>query len=244
MAEYHLSDPAVVAFVLLPCAVVGSFVWAVNHAWRASGAPPAATRRAMRLAIVGSVAWMLVTGMAAQSGALRDWTRSPPPFAGLVLGVGLLSVALSGSTVGRRLAQHAPLWALVAVQAFRLPLEIAMHGLYERGLMPLQMSFSGRNFDIVTGGTAIIVSWLVATRRAGRAIVWAWNILGLVLVLNVVTIGVISTPRIQYFGSDHLNVFVTYFPFVWLPAILVTAAIAGHLIVFRALVLHRDGVRT
>ena len=62
-----------------------------------------------------------------------------------------------------------------------------------------------------------------------------WNVAGLLLVLNVVTIGVLSTPRIQAFGPDQVNVFVTYVPFVWLPAVMVTAAISGHLVVFRAL---------
>ena len=29
--------------------------------------------------------------------------------------------------------------------------------------------------------------------------------------------------------------FVTYTPFVWLPAVMVVAALAGHLVIFRAL---------
>jgi hypothetical protein len=37
------------------------------------------------------------------------------------------------------------------------------------------------------------------------------------------------------FGDDRLNVFVVYPPFVWLPAVLVLAALAGHLIILRAL---------
>jgi heme exporter protein D len=32
-----------------------------------------------------------------------------------------------------------------------------------------------------------------------------------------------------------VNVFVMYAPFVWLPAVMVLAALAGHLVVFRAL---------
>jgi hypothetical protein len=109
-----------------------------------------------------------------------------------------------------------------------------MHELYERGIMPEQMSYSGRNFDIVTGVTALVVAFLVLAGRAGRGLVVAWNVLGLFLVLNVVTIGILSTPRFRYFGDDRLNVWITYPPFVWLPAVMVLAAISGHLIIFRA----------
>jgi hypothetical protein len=110
-----------------------------------------------------------------------------------------------------------------------------MHAMYERGVMPVQMSYSGRNFDIATGVTAIVVGALVWTGRGGRRLVLAWNLAGLALLLNIVTIAILSTPRFRYFGDDRLNVWVMYAPFVWLPAVMVLAALAGHLIIFRAL---------
>ena len=50
---------------------------------------------------------------------------------------------------------------LVGVQGFRLPLELAMHRMYERGIMPVQMSYSGLNYDILTGIRALVVAALV-----------------------------------------------------------------------------------
>ena len=159
----------------------------------------------------------------------------PPPFGLLVLAIIVLAFALAFTRFGRRLAQFVPLWALVAVQAFRLPLELAMHGLYEHGIMPGQMTYTGGNFDIVTGTTAILVAWAVAGGRGGRKLVGAWNVMGLALLINVVTIAILSTPVFRYFGDEHLNVFVTDTPFVWLPAVMVLAALSGHLLIFRAL---------
>ena len=63
----------------------------------------------------------------------------------------------------------------------------------------------------------------------------AWNILGVVLLVNVVAVAILATPRVRYFGDDRLNVWVTYVPYVWLPAVMVLAALAGHLLIFRAL---------
>src|SRR5688500_4597450 len=179
---------------------------------------------------------MIATWIMASRGTFRLWTEfTPPPFAYLVGGIVILAVALASGTYGRRLALGLPLWALVGYQAFRLPLEIAMHAMYERGVMPVQMSYSGRNFDIVTGISALVVAALVRWGHAGRGVVLAWNILGLALLVNIVIIAIISTPRIQYFGPRATNFFVAYPPFVWLPAVMVLAALAGHLLVFRAL---------
>ncbi len=144
-------------------------------------------------------------------------------------------MAITYSHLGTRIVATIPLWVLVLVQAFRLPLELAMHDMYERGIMPVQMSYSGLNFDIITGIAAIPVVFLTATRRTGRSVVAAWNLLGLALLVNVVTVAILATPRFRYFGDDHLNVWVTYPPFVWLPAVMVLAALTGHLLIFRAL---------
>jgi small-conductance mechanosensitive channel len=178
---------------------------------------------------------MAATTAVAQSGVLREWERTPPPFALLVIGVMAIAMAIAFGPAGRRFADYLPLWILVGVQSFRFPLEVAMHGMYERGIMPVQMSYSGRNFDILTGITAIVVSILVAAGRGGRRLVAAWNVAGLALLANIVTIAILSTPRFRYFGEQQLNVWITYPPFVWLPAVMVLTALAGHLVIFRAI---------
>jgi hypothetical protein len=178
---------------------------------------------------------MAITWAAADSGLLRQWDRNPPPFMFLIVGILVVSAAIAYSTIGGHLARHVPLWALVAVQSFRLPLELAMHGLYERGVMPVQMSYSGRNFDIVTGATAVIVALLAGLGHGGPRWVAVWNVIGALLLVNVVTVAILSTPRLRLFGDDHVVTFVTYPPFVWLPAVMVVAALAGHLVIFRAL---------
>lgn len=226
MPTYSLTEPSVAAFVAIPMCLAFLFIWAVA---RVSG-PGAITAAA-----VGTAVWMAGTLALAVSGMLRRWDATPPPFALLVAAVVLLAVVIAFSGVGRRIASQIPLWALVATQAFRLPLELAMHRLAVRGIMPPQMSYTGFNFDIVTGATAVAVAFLLLQRRAGRALVMAWNVGGLVLLLNVVVIAIVSTPRLHVFGADRMNVFVTYPPFVWLPSVMVLAALAGHLLVFRAL---------
>ncbi|MFL5270584.1 MAG: hypothetical protein ACJ79E_00735 [Anaeromyxobacteraceae bacterium] len=63
-----------------------------------------------------------------------------------------------------------------------------------------------------------------------------WNVMGLVLVSMVMSIGFVSTPMLRLFGAGNaVNTWIAYFPFVWLPAVMVAAAIAGHVLVFRRL---------
>jgi hypothetical protein len=147
-----------------------------------------------------------------------------------------LSVGLAVSSVGRRLATGLPVWVLVGFQSFRLPLELMMHRAYEAGLMPVQMSYSGLNFDIVTGASALIVAALVALGRAGARLVRGWNILGSLLLCNIIVVSLLSTPTpLRVFRTPPANTWVSTAPYVWLPAVMVALAILGHIVVYRAL---------
>jgi hypothetical protein len=159
----------------------------------------------------------------------------PPPLAVLLVAIAALGIAIAGSPVGRRLAHGIPLATLVGVQAFRFPLELLMHRAYVEGVMPVQMSYSGRNLDILTGIGAGVLALALARWRVPRWVVALWNAAGLALLVNVVTVAVVSNPPFRWFGADRLNLWVTYPPFVWLPGVLVLAAWVGHLVIFRAL---------
>ncbi len=234
MASYSWTDPAVLTFIAIPFGLVAALLWCVDTASSRLDETPANRHLAMAGTAVGAAAWMTATWAAAASGVLRQWEATPPPFVVLVTAIVGLASAIAFSRYGWRLAAGLPISLLIAIQGFRLPLELAMHRMYERGVMPVQMSYSGRNFDIITGFSAFVVAWLVARGHGGRWLIVAWNVLGLGLLINVVTVAILSTPRFRYFGDDQLNVWVTYPPFVWLPAVMVLAALAGHLLIFRA----------
>jgi hypothetical protein len=220
-------------FVVLPLLVAAGFIVACEWAARRLG--DGATARRRRAVRVGAavLAWLAVTALVAASGVLRRFDATPPPFGVLALAVGIIGIAVPCSRLGSLLVRGLPLWALVGFQVFRFPLELVMHRAYLEGVMPVQMSYSGQNYDIVTGITAGALGLWLGRRRVPRWVLISWNTLGLILLVNIVTIAIVSTPVFGWFGKERLNVFVTYPPFVWLPAVLVAAALMGHILVWR-----------
>jgi hypothetical protein len=222
-------------FAALAVAVAATFPVAIYWAERRLGAAPAAARRAAAVAGVGTALWLGLTGVLGAAGALR-FDTTPPTAMLAITAMWILAVALGVSRVGERLALGLPLAALVGVQGFRLPLELLMHRAYTEGVMPVQMSYSGWNFDIVTGISALAVAALLA---AGRMPLWGvrvWNWMGLALLANIVTIAMFSTPTpLRVFTNEPANVWITHTPFVWLPMVMVMAAIVGHIVILRRL---------
>ena len=222
-------------FHVLPIGLAVLLIAGVAAAWRRTGASWARAAVAAGAMALGLAVWMGSTYAAALLGLLSFEGR-PPTMMLLIPGLLVMAIAAGVSPVGRRLAAGLPLWILVGIQSFRLPLELLMHDAHEAGLMPVQMSFSGLNYDIVTGASAIVVALLVAVNRAGHRLVAAWNVLGTALLVNIIAIALLSTPTpLRVFRTEPANTWITQAPYVWLPCVMVPLAIVGHIVVYRAL---------
>lgn len=148
-----------------------------------------------------------------------------------------LTVWLGASKYGGFLARSLPLWALVGINSFRLPLELLMHRAANEGVMPMQMSYSGQNYDIVTGVLALLVGLLCKFGEPPLRLVRIFNVVGFVFLINVIVIAVLSMPLpIRQYMNEPANTWVAYFPFIWLPVFLVCLALLTHIVILRRLV--------
>jgi hypothetical protein len=101
-----------------------------------------------------------------------------------------------------------PHW-LVLLQSFRIAVELLLLGAFINEKLPVQMTFEGRNFDVVTGLLALPVGYLMAKGRISRKFAIVFNIIGLVLLLNILVIAVLSMPTpIRYFMNEPANMLV------------------------------------
>ena len=214
-----------VGFVALAVAIAAGFVAGVGRV---------AGRRAAVRASLGAAGWMAITAGAAAAGLLRF--ASPPTMPFVALLTVAIAIAVARSHTGERLALELPLAALVGFQSFRVIVELLMHRAYMEGLMPVQMSYSGRNFDIVTGLTAIPVALIVARGRPASRLVLAWNVLGLGLLANILIVALLSAPTpLRVFMNEPANDWISRVPWIWLPTVMVLAAMLGHILIFRRL---------
>lgn len=191
---------------------------------------PARLNRTAALTGIWLVAWTLF----ASTGMLARFDVRPAPLMGMFAASLAAGIWLGFSPLGKILARSVPLWGLVLFQAYRLPLELCMTEAARLGLMPQQMSIEGYNFDFLTGLTALPVAFAL-WRGAPQWLALAWSAFGSLCMVVIAIVAVAASPMIQAFGPEHVNSWVAYFPYVWLPTVLVALAIAGHILVFRKL---------
>lgn len=222
-------------FLALVAGLFSLVLWGLRKVLHRASWPAAAQRGLLAKVALGLGLWLALLAGLALAGFYADFDARPPR-ALLVLGPPLLALAwLSRSRAVGELLRHTPPGWLVGAQSFRVLMEIILWLEFLGGAIPVQMTFEGRNWDILAGLSAPFVGWWLArTAGAGRALAIIWNVLSLALLLNIVGVALLSAPLpFRVFLNEPANTIIAYFPFVWLPGFVVPVALGLHLLSLR-----------
>ena len=175
--------------------------------------------------LISLVGWAIATSILSWSGVLSDFSTFPPKLI-IVLIIPLVTIIwLVRTKEVKEILIHTPPESIIWIQSFRIIVEILLWRLYVDNLAPIQMTFEGRNFDILSGLSAVVVAYLVANKKISSPLVVAWNLACFALLVNIVAIAILSMPTpFRVFMNEPANTIVAKFPIVWLPALLVPLA--------------------
>ena len=187
--------------------------------------------------------WILLLAALSLRGFFADFTRLPPRLPLAVLLPLPVVLWVVSTKKGQALLKKVPPQWIIYLQTFRIVVEIVLWLGVLRELLPVQMSFEGRNFDILSGLLAIPVGYYCFVKKTGpsRAVVLLYNIGGLLLLLNVLVIAVLSMPTpLRVFHNEPANTLVVQFPFIFLPGLLVPLAYTLHIFSLRQWMMSRS----
>jgi hypothetical protein len=181
-------------------------------------------------------AWMGIQLLIGLSDFYTDTSGTPPRFVLMVIPPALLILATFGSKAGRQYLDQLNLKKLTLLHTIRVPVEIVLYYLFLAASIPEIMTFAGSNMDILAGLTAPLVYFFAFNKKHSRTILIGWNIICILLLLNIVIIAILSTPTaFQQFGLEQPNIAITHFPFNWLPSVVVPIVFFSHFAALRIL---------
>jgi len=201
--------------------------------------------RVLRTMLLLLGGWILLLGVLAARGAFADFSKLPPR-PGIVMLLPLPVVLwIAFSKRGKELLQHTPPHWILYLQSFRIIVELMLWLSVLKSLLPVQMSFEGRNFDILSGLFAIPVGYYCFVKKSWPSwIVLLYNVGGLLLLLNAVAIAVLSMPTpLRVFHNEPAVTLVVHFPFIYLPGFLVPLAYTLHIFSLRQWAMSRRTAR-
>jgi hypothetical protein len=195
-----------------------------------------ATKSRTYLAI--AIGWSVLQTILGLSGIYQDTEAIPPRLMLFGIAPTLVFIAFIFLTrKGKTFIDSVDLKPLTYFHTIRIPVEIVLALLFHQGVMSVYITFEGTNFDLFSGITAPIVAYLAfRTTTANKGLLLGWNILCLLLLLNVVITAIFAFPSpFQKLAFDQPNIAVLYFPFSLLPTLIVPTVLFGHLVVIRRL---------
>jgi len=193
------------------------------------------SRSIFRRTAVLLIAWLVLLGILSIRGFFSNFSQLPPRLSFALLLPLPVVLLFTRSRAGKEWLHHIqPQW-LIYIQSFRIFVELAIWLLVRNGSLPVQMSFEGRNFDILTGLLAFPVGYFCFVKKSWPPVAaLLYNIGGLLLLLNIVTISTLSMPTpLRVFHNQPDSSLLTKFPFIFLPGLLVPLAYTLHILSLR-----------
>lgn len=177
-------------------------------------------------------AWMVIQTVISVPGFYTVTTTLPPRFALTIVPPFVFIVFLFVTRKGQEFITSLNIKSLTLLHTVRIPVEIVLLGLFINKTIPGIMTFEGRNFDILSGLSAPVIYYFMFVRRKLPATLFLlWNIVCIGLLVNIVVIAILSAPfPFQQLAFEQPNIAVLYFPFVWLPAVIVPLVLLSHLV--------------
>ncbi len=220
---------SLIVFFLILIVVLKALVLGFYFAQKKSGEN--AFSKTIRFTI-GLFLWVCLLSLPSAFGNLQD----KPFFA--VMAFFLISnlgaILFSFSKIGTTISQNTSICLLIAFQIFRLPLELVLHHWAKIGTIPMTMTWTGANFDIVSGILAIACSLIYMISKF-RPIAWVFNIVGFLLLLNVMRVAVLSSNAPFGWKLASPLQLPYHWPYALIVPICVAGALAGHILLTRAL---------
>ncbi len=180
--------------------------------------------------------WIAFVSGGSISGKMGDFTMFPFNLMPVLIIPLIATILLTFSKTFGEIIMHVPQENLIRLQSFRIFVEILLWALFIENLAPVQMTFEGRNFDILSGLTALLLAYWVSKQSVSKPVIIVWNLICLGLLINIVAVAILSMPTsFRTFMNEPSNTIVTQFPISLLPGLLVPLAYSLHFFSLRQL---------
>jgi len=212
-----------ITFILTTFLTVGIFLYAIKCA----GFDSTATKILLFLIPF----WLFFQTVLAVGGFYLTTDSLPPRLPLFGIFPALLLIITLFIFAWENFISRLPIKILTILHVIRIPVELVLLWLFQAGQIPQLMTFEGRNYDILSGLTAPLIYWLAfRDGKINRLILKVWNVFALGLLINIVVTAVLSFPfPFQQLAFEQPNRAVLYFPFVWLPSVIVPIVLFCHL---------------
>lgn len=220
-----------VAYLLLFIVLFSIILFALNRAQRNYGlSSKQRTKWMIRLPLIAG-SWFFIQYLIVQSGFYHNLSLPPRIPLLMILPLFLFTGIFLYRNRNHGILQHLPLTAPITYQSFRAFIEVLFYLTFVAGILPVQVTFEGYNYDVLLGLSALPIGWYASRPNPNKRLLIAWNILGIAVVAFAAFTFITSFyfPQLWGYSANDILGFAE-FPFLLLPTFFMPSAIFMHVV--------------
>jgi hypothetical protein len=224
-----------VGFYALLAFIVSGLCFVFRVAALSSGMVPRQASAVFRNSFFFFIAWTVYLSIMVKAGMFRELKSPPSIVLFAILPAFTVITIVNVAKRFRYIFDHSPVEWILYLQGFRIFVELLIHAIYKKGLGPVETTYEGYNFDIVSGITAILLARAYSKRLVSKKLVILWNIFGLLLLVNIVTIfnTLILKPRLWGYSETPIHPDFATMPYLLIAGVFMPVAVFMHILCIR-----------
>jgi len=148
-----------------------------------------------------------------------------PIFPLITIPPALLVIVIFFTKKGKEFVRSLNIKTLMILHFVRILIELGLFCLAVYKVVPVLLTFEGRNWDILIGISAFAIYYFGFVRfKLNKPVILIWNVIGLAFLFNIVFNTVYTVLVLK-----PLNFALGYFPFFLLPSLIVPLVMFSHL---------------
>ncbi len=218
------------SYFLLFVVLLSILLWMVNLSMKKLGRSPKNRQRAMGIILATLFGWLAIQFAIDQTGFYLSSALPPRIPLLMILPVFLFTGIFLFWKRNSEVLHAIPIYIPIAYQSFRAVIEVLFYFTFLQGILPIQVTFEGANYDVLLGISAIVMGFYAYRSSASKKILIAWNFLGIGVILFAAFTFVTSLYFPEFWGTGGFSDRFIHFPFLLLPSFFMPSAIFMHVL--------------
>ncbi|PCJ97183.1 MAG: hypothetical protein COA50_05970 [Flavobacteriaceae bacterium] len=223
-----LKTSYILLFVLLWTLII--FVY--NASLKKAIVPPKTQWKKLLIPTLVLALWLILQYTISESGFYHNLSLPPRIPLFMIFPLLLFMLIFLYSKRKSPIIHAIPIYIPIGYQSFRALIEVLFYYTFLQGILPLQVTFEGANYDVLLGISAIFMGIYAFKKNASKKLLLVWNFIGIGVVAFAAFIFITSFYFPSIWGQENAEISEEFnqFPFLLLPTFFMPSAIFMHIL--------------
>jgi hypothetical protein len=218
------------AYILLFIILFAIILYFYNSAIKKNNVTSTFRKKKLIIIVLSVFSWLLIHYMISLTGFYNNYSTPRVPLF-MVVPLFLFTAIFLFMNKNNKILSMIPIHIPIAYQSFRLIIELLFYFTFLKGILPIQVTFEGANYDVLLGFSAIFFAIYAYKKPDSKKLLIAWNLLGIGIVLFAAFTFISSFYYPSIWGEDaSVPEKFIQFPFLLLPSFFMPSAIFMHVL--------------